>query len=238
MTAEQALGLGEACTDGPLALVRRLTEPFTPADCGVAKTAPPAAAQSDPRAEEDRQLAALLRRIARHDESALAQLYDATLGKVYGLTLRIAGRPDAAEEIAADTYMQVWRDAGRYQPERGRVLAWLLTIARSRAIDAIRRRDEALSYPDPERLQTADAIAVDDPQDLLLQVERDSALHRALAELSALQRQLLALAFFRGLTHEEICVHTRLPLGSVKTHIRKAMALLRERLVHGPAGEA
>ena len=147
-------------------------------------------------------------------------------------------RADAAEDVAAETYLQVWRDASRYEPARGKVLAWLLTICRSRAIDSIRRRDEAQTSPDPDQLRSEESGSAEDPQDMLLLAERDSALHLALAELNAFQRQLLSLAFFRGLTHEEIAAHTRLPLGSVKTHIRKALRHLRTRLACGPAGES
>jgi RNA polymerase sigma-70 factor (ECF subfamily) len=240
MTAEHALPPGDARAEGAFALMRRVAAPLWPQGAGAGSPAGSAAsdAVARPVPDDDGGLAGLLDRIAHQDERALGEFYDATSGRVYGLALRITGRADTAEEVAADTYFQVWRDAARYQAERGRVLAWLLTICRSRAIDALRRRDEAQSSPDPEQLRGEDAAAADDPGDLLLLAERDGALQRALAELSALQRQLLALAFFRGLTHEEIAAHAGLPLGSVKTHIRKALARLRELLASAPAGEA
>ena len=201
----------------------------------------PTPGPGDSRAEEQARqenvaLAGLLARMARHDERALADFYDLTMSRVYGLTLRITRRADAAEDVTAETYLQVWRDASRYEPGRGSVVAWLLTICRTRAIDSIRRRDRAQSSPDPDELLGDDSGSAEDPQDLLLHAERDSALHLALTELSAIQRQLLSLAFFRGMTHEEIAAHGRLPLGSVKTHIRKALAHLRTRLAYGPAG--
>jgi RNA polymerase sigma-70 factor (ECF subfamily) len=180
--------------------------------------------------QQEADLSALLARIAQRDERALGEFYDATMARVYGLALRVTARPDAAEEVAADVYLQVWRDARRYEASRGRVLAWLLTICRSRAIDSIRRRDEAQTSADPEQLRTGEPGGEDDPQDLLLLAQRDGALHHALAQLEPVQRQLLSLAFFRGFTHEEIATHARLPLGSVKTHIRKALALLRAKL--------
>ncbi len=179
---------------------------------------------------QDAELSALLARIAQRDERALGQFYDATMARVYGLALRIVAGPEAAEEVTADVYLQVWRDAQRYEAGRGKVLAWLLTICRSRAIDSLRRRDEAQTSPDPEQLRTDEPGGDHDSQNLLLLAQRDSALHHALTRLDPLQRQLLSLAFFRGFTHEEIAAHARLPLGSVKTHIRKALALLRSQL--------
>jgi RNA polymerase sigma-70 factor (ECF subfamily) len=104
---------------------------------------------------------------------------------------------------------------------------WLLTIARSRALDCLRRADEADTHPEPETLVAAEAAHEGDPQDLLEAIERGQALHAALETLDALPRQLLALAFFRGLTHEEIAEHTALPLGTVKSHIRRTLTALR-----------
>jgi RNA polymerase sigma-70 factor (ECF subfamily) len=187
--------------------------------------------------DEEGHLLGLLERMCRRDQEALANLYEATKASVYGVALRITARADAAEEVLADTYLQAWRDATRYAPSRGRVLTWLLTICRSRAIDSLRRRDQAQLLAEPEQLLCDEVEGLADPHEILATVERDSALHAALSELGALQRQVLALAFFRGLTHEEISSHTGLPLGTVKTHIRSAIAQLRARLA-GAAQEA
>jgi RNA polymerase sigma factor (sigma-70 family) len=211
---------------------------FTASEATMERPVDRAAEAEKQAQQEDTHLAGLLGRMAHHDEQALADFYDLTVSRVYGLAVRVTRRADAAEEVAADTYLQVWRDASRYEPARGKVLPWLLTICRSRAIDSIRRRDEAQTSPDPDQLRGEESGRAEDPQDMLLLAERDSALHVALAELSALQRQLLSLAFFRGLTHEEIAAHTALPLGSVKTHIRKALTHLRTQLACGPAEES
>ena len=167
--------------------------------------------------------------IARRDEAALAAFYDATINRVYGLALRITRQPESAAEVASDVYFQVWRDATRYDAKRGNVAAWLMTICRSRALDLLRRADEAEAHPEPESLRP-EAMEQDTGQDLLAATQQHAALHSALARLEPLQRQLIALAFFRGLSHQEIAAHARLPLGSVKTHIRKALAVLRESL--------
>jgi len=183
------------------------------------------------RQARDRQLAGLVAAIASGEATALRQLHELTAGRVYGLALRIVRTRESAEEVAIDTFTQVWRTAATYDPLRGGPLTWMLTIARSRALDHLRRAEPAEPHPDPDALRTYEPTRRgDDPQDLLLAVEGNTALLRALEELSALQRQLIELAFFRGLTHQEIAEHARLPLGSVKTYIRRALAELRARL--------
>lgn len=199
----------------------------------------PAPRLAEPDAEA---LAALIVRIARQDEHALGTLYDATVGRVYGLALRILRDEQGAEEVAEEVFFQVWRQAGRYDPARGRPLGWLLNLARSRALDQLRRRDEALSHPDPTTLHfdeagggldLFDGRESHDPQDLLAATEARRGLQRALAALEPVPRQMVALAFFRGLTHEEIAACTELPLGTVKSHIRRSLTALRAAL--GPA---
>lgn len=189
----------------------------------MVKAAPASAPQTDP----DRHLG-WVRAIARRDEAALAALYDDTVARVHGIALRIARNPVDAEEVVSDTYHQAWRDAGLYSPERGPVVAWLVTIARSRAIDLLRRRDAAVPVEDPAAL--APAESGDDPQDLLAATRERRDLHDAIAALEPLDRQLLALAFFRGLAHGEIAEQARLPLGTVKSRIRRALAQLRPLL--------
>ncbi len=127
-------------------------------------------------------------------------------------------------------YLQAWQQAARYDCRRGKPLTWLLAICRSRALDCLRRVDEAISHPEPEILVDEPYDERADPEALLLAVERNSRLYAILNQLSPVQRQLLALAFFRGLTHQEIADHTHLPLGSVKTHVRKALEQMRDRL--------
>ena len=101
---------------------------------------------------------------------------------------------------------------------------------RSRALDALRRRDEAFSHPEPQDLIDEPEDMGQNPQDLISATQSNAALGVALEALSPLQRQLLSLAFFKGLSHAEIVAHAEIPLGSVKTHIRRALAILRESL--------
>lgn len=173
--------------------------------------------------------------IARHEEQALGALYDATLSRVYAVALRITGKPEMAEEVVADVFMQVWRDAAKYDATRGKALTWLLTICRSRALDALRRCDPALLHDDPESLGV-DLPQADDPQELLLTFERNSAVRAALETLNPIQRQMVALAFYKGLSHQEIAEHSGLPLGTVKTHLRKALETLYNTLTLAQAG--
>jgi RNA polymerase sigma-70 factor (ECF subfamily) len=186
-------------------------------------------ARADPQQAE---LAALVARMAAGDEAALGALYDATMPRVYGLAVRICGNFATAEEVAADVYYQCWTGAARYDPARSRVMTWLLMMCRSRAIDAVRARDPALTHESPESLFDDDdeRPRERDPQDLLDLLQSGTAVHAALAQLWPVQRQLIGLAFFRGLSHQEIAAHARLPLGTVKAHIRRALELLRASL--------
>ena len=167
--------------------------------------------------------------MSRQDEAALSSFYDATIGRVYGLALRITRRPECAEEVTGDVYLQVWREAARYDAQRGKVMAWLMTICRTRALDALRREDEAETHPEPESL-LPEAPEQESAQELLTSIQEHGAAHGALARLEPLHRQLVALAFFRGMSHQEIAAHARLPLGTVKTYIRKALSVMREHL--------
>jgi len=205
-----------------------------PAKAGlVSKTAATAKAaieKSAPKTPDAAPLLALFERIQSRDEKALAKLYEQTVGRVYGLALRISRNEAAAEEIAEDVYLQVWKSIATYSAERGHPLAWMMIITRSRALDYLRREDPADSHPEPETLASY-ADTDDDPQDLLSAMQSGTALHEAIAGLPAMQRQLLALAFFQGLSHSEIAAHARLPLGTVKTHLRRALIALRAVLV-------
>jgi RNA polymerase sigma-70 factor (ECF subfamily) len=204
----------------------------------VAEGEAPAPAKAPERRERtggvaDSQLQEWLDRIVDRDERALTALYDATLSLVYGVVLRIVRRPSLAEEVVEDAYFQVWRQAARFDAQRGRALTWLLGMARSRAIDAVRR--EARFQHESLDVETAPEIADERPgADMLLEAALGHAdLHSALMQLNAQPRQLVALAFFRGLSHEEIANQTALPLGTVKSQIRRALITLREVLGDG-----
>jgi RNA polymerase sigma factor (sigma-70 family) len=212
--------------------------PLWPAADGSASedvaTAEPTAACA--AALDDAQLAGLVLRVCDQHEPSLARLYEATSGRVYGLVLRIVRQAPLAEEVVEDVFWQVWREAPRFDAERGRVLAWLLTMARSRAIDALRRQERVraseVAVDDDDMLEAlaCDPDRHDDPFDLCGAAQHHAKLHALLAGLEPLPRQLLALAFFRGCTHEDIAEQTGLALGTVKSHIRRTLVALRHQL--------
>lgn len=173
-----------------------------------------------------RDLAALMAAILRREETALGQLYDATASKLYGLARTILGNTADAEEVVCDVYVQVWQSASSFDPERGSVLAWLLIVCRSRSLDLLRqRRSRAQVVGAATAL--AEEMSEDGPEDLLRQIQEGTAVHRALAQLSPLRRQLVAMAFFRGMSHQEIAVAVQLPVGTVKSHLRRSLQSLR-----------
>lgn len=176
---------------------------------------------------DELRLRQLIANIVDRDENALVELYQHLLQRVYGLALRIARCPQTAEEVTEDTFWQVWRQAPRFDAARGSAIAWVMTIARSRALDALRRIDR------PETDESAivtEPISADTPHDLLDAVQTGSLLQQALAALEPLPRQLLELAYFRGLSHDEIAQHMDMPLGSVKSLIRRTLLSLRHTL--------
>lgn len=186
-----------------------------------------AAERFGPRKEQPpAPLAGLIERMAKGREDALSELYSATVPMIYGLALRITRSPQIAEEVVGTTYWQAWLQARRFDVNRGSPQGWLLSIARTRAVDAIRL--ERRSQPESPIADELDWQA--DPQDLLLALERTTRVHATLEKLDPLARQMIALAFFKGLTHTEIAAHAGLPLGTVKSHIRRAMRTLRETL--------
>jgi RNA polymerase sigma-70 factor (ECF subfamily) len=172
-------------------------------------------------------LASLIQHIAGGDEQALTRLYDLTVTRVYSLARAIMASSEDAEEVSCDTFVQVWNEAGRFDPARGSALGWLMSICRSRALDARRRRLVRLRADQSEPAQEEAAAP---PEDLLAMLEDGSAVHAALARLTPLRRELVALAFFRGMTHTEIAASVSLPLGTVKSHLRRALDALRGHL--------
>ncbi len=209
---------------------RAETRQKIPATVASRRTRTSTAATVLPLVDDEAALHECLAGIAEQQQSALALFYDLTVSRVYAVALRIVRRIDLAEEVVSDVYLQVWRDAHRYDTERGRVFGWLVIIARSRSLDLLRRQDEAFSHPEPYDLVTEPESTQHGPEALLAAAQAGGALHAALHQLSPLQRQLLSQAFFRGLSHQEIAEQSGTPLGTVKTHIRRAMSELRNLL--------
>jgi RNA polymerase sigma-70 factor (ECF subfamily) len=181
--------------------------------------------------DDERSWSVLVAQIAQGNQDALTKLYDSTNRIVYGLALRILGDSPSAEEILFEVYLQVWRTANKFDPNRGKVTSWLVSMTRSRAIDALRARqargvslaqslDEISDVQDPRS----------GPEGHSVQRSRAQVIRKFLAELPGDQRNAIELAYFSGLTHGEIAARTGLPLGTVKTRIRSGIVRLRELL--------
>lgn len=187
--------------------------------------------------DEDHDLARLVAAMAAGDEQALALLYQRTSARLRAVSMRLVRRSDLADELLADTYWQAWRQADRFQAQRGPVMAWLVTILRTRGIDEMRRMGarpmgQLIDY-DLDRLACGDLHA--DPQHRLAHLQLRRLVESALERLSAQMRQLLCMALFGGMSHDEISHATRLPLGTVKSQIRRGLQRIKA-LLSGPLG--
>jgi RNA polymerase sigma-70 factor (ECF subfamily) len=172
--------------------------------------------------------AALIRRMAEGDETALAQLYDHWVSLVYSMIIQLLRDADEAEDVVEETFWQAWQRAPGYDPARGTVRSWLFTIARSRTLDRMRaraRRREEVNLTDVT-VAAADA----DPQLHAEGRERRARVLAALAEIPDDQGQTLELAYFHGLSQTEIAELLSQPLGTIKTRMRLGMQKLREKL--------
>ena len=188
---------------------------------------PDTRAQSDEGEALDARLMHCLDEMAEGSEGALHEFYDATLAKVYGVAIRILGDSALAEDVVTDVYHDVWSHAGAYSRDRGRPIGWLLTICRNRALDRYRRESSAHRTLEAAATEPAfDSVAK--PDSLLEAVEEGHVVHALLASVSNEDRQLIALAFFRGYTHEQIASVTSMPLGTVKSRIRRVLKSLRK----------
>jgi RNA polymerase sigma-70 factor (ECF subfamily) len=187
--------------------------------------------QSAPEGGAEHRHAELIREAAGGDQQALAALYDATSRTVYGLLLRILSDASAAEEVLLDVYEQVWRQAAQYSRERGSPLAWLTTIARSRAIDRLRRgrREQQRTEPLEGVFATARAEGASAEEDVMAGEVR-AVVRKALDSLAPEQREVIELAYYGGMSHSEIAAARGLPLGTVKTRTRLGLMRLREML--------
>jgi RNA polymerase sigma-70 factor (ECF subfamily) len=172
----------------------------------------------------------LIRRIASGDSAALSDLYDLSSRFVYGICLKVLRNGADAEEVTLDVYAQAWRQASRFDANRGEPLAWLLMLARSRAIDRLRSRGGIRRHEeDLEKVRDL-ASSGADPETLSSLAQRASTVRAALSCLPAEQREVIELAYFEGLTHTEIAEKLAQPLGTTKSRIRLALRRLRNAL--------
>jgi len=174
-------------------------------------------------------LAGLLRRSARGDEAAFAELYDATARRVHGLVVRVVRDRNQAEEVTQEVYLEVWRTAARYDAGRGSAQAWILTIAHRRAVDRVRAAEAAgrreATYERRNRDVAHDVTA--ETAQASLEARR---VRTALESLTPVQREAVSLAYLGGYTHTEVAGLLDLPLGTAKTRIRDGLIRLRDTL--------
>jgi len=183
--------------------------------------------------EDNLRLLRLLDAVAAKDRAAFERFYNATVDQLFGLAVRITRSHDLAEEVLNDLYFQVWQQAGQYRSERGTVMAWLSILCRSRALDIVRRNRRIARKERPlDDVQPPVAGQSVDAPDLLMEIERNAALHAALRQLDADVGQLIALAYFRDCSHGELSTVTGLPLDTVKSKIRRAIGFIKKVMTH------
>jgi len=192
-------------------------------------------ARLQPAAESQAEDESSLRRLASGDQAAAARLYDRHVRPLYSLILRILGNETEAEDVLQEVFAQAFRQASRYDARRGAVAAWLLTIARSRAIDRLRARRTRVEARTGEQTLGEMPDAQPDAASTMLDEERSRLVRQALGELPMLQRMAIELAYYEGLSHSEIAERLEQPLGTVKTRIRLGLLKLRDVLTEGLA---
>ena len=174
--------------------------------------------------------AALMAAVAARDEAAFGELYDRYAPTLYAIGLRILRKTHDAEALLSDVFMEIWRDAGRYNPKRGAVRTYITVLTRCRAIDRLRssmgRSTHEATFREEQRAHPTESHRDDDPANIAISHEEGQIVRTGLAALSDAQREALELAFFEGLTHREIAARLDSPLGTVKTHIRQGMIKL------------
>lgn len=184
---------------------------------------------------ESEQIAEWLAATAQGDERAFQKLYHATSAHLFGLLLRILRTEDNAEDALQDVYVKIWQKAKTYEPARGAPLSWLMSIARYRALDLLRRRDPQGSMPEDPNIE---ALVLEDvhsagPQANSETMQTLSAIDQCLHALRPEQRRGLMLVYYEGLTHQELAERLEIPLGTAKSLIRRGVIALRECLQGG-----
>jgi RNA polymerase sigma factor (sigma-70 family) len=178
----------------------------------------------------DTQLIALLDRVALADEPALRELYELTSSKLYGVAVRVVTNREWAEDVLQEAFLNIWRIAGDFKASLSPPMAWMALVVRSRGLDFLRRRNASRADMGQELDDMiADTVAGDspDPLDVAQASEQAKALHRCLALLENRQREVVSLAYMRDLSHGELAEQLKLPLGTVKTWIRRGLEQLR-----------
>ncbi len=179
---------------------------------------------------DPQQLKILLAAVARREAAAFRALYDATSPKLFGFALRILNRKELAEEVLQESFVSVWNNAGSYQAGLAAPMTWLTTIVRNRAYDLLRRVDATVEIDaDTFDKDVMEALESNEPSpfDALRMDGEAKALAQCFSRLEGLHRQAIALAFYHDLSHSEVAERMKLPLGTVKTWVRRGLERLR-----------
>ena len=192
-----------------------------------------------PPLPEQRTLAELMSRVAMRDHAAFKQLYDLTVCCLLGITVRMLRDRSWAEEVVQEVYVSIWHTAPNYSPHKAQPMTWLMTVARNKALDALRssRADREYCVRPTERGDDDDGPDLPDHADAcagpLEQLEQAADTHQLRFCLQCLeppQRQAIALAFYNGLTHAELALHMNQPLGTVKAWVRRGLDRIKRCL--------
>jgi RNA polymerase sigma-70 factor, ECF subfamily len=168
----------------------------------------------------------LLGAVARGDEAAFERLYDATRAKLYGVLLRILGKPALAEEVMAETYLKIWKTADQFDPATASPITWLVAIARNRAIDIVRKRGDVSIDEDPEVSQPAsDAPAPLARREMTAELKR---LLSCLGRLDPEKQRIVLLAYYSGWSRDQLANKLDIPVNTIKTWLRRSLLEIRE----------
>lgn len=170
------------------------------------------------------ELVALLQSVGRGDRDAFSAVYRRTSAKLYGICLRLLGNEAAAQDVLQDVYVTVWRKAGLFDPSKASPITWLATLARNRSIDSLRRR-----APPSDGLEAAFAVEDDSPSAVEVVEQADDAarLHHCLDELEDRAQTVIRAAFLDGATYPELAEREGVPLGTMKSWVRRGLQRLR-----------
>ena len=174
-------------------------------------------------------LHAVFDRVRQGDEDAFAELYDMTSARVHGLVLSVLRAPDLAAEVTQEVYVEIWRQAARWSPEKGSLRAWMHTIAHRRAVDRVRSTQKE-SERDEKWAGTSRESGPDHTWEGVEQRLDVEGVRSALEELTAVQKEAVSLAYYGGYSHREVADMLGLPLGTVKTRIRDGLLGLRNMM--------
>lgn len=180
---------------------------------------------SERRTDRSEQLGQLLARVADGDHEAFAQLYDASSSLVYGAARRVLRDPELAADLTQDVMIDIWRDAGRFDPARGSASAWIVTITRRRAIDRVRSLQA--SRDREARAALLESPPYDEVVEAVESAEARDRVRHCLGSLTTLQREAVVAAYYGGLTYREVAAQLTASLAAVKTRIRDGLLQLR-----------